>query len=78
MYSVRMVEPTKIEIRLSTPEAAQKKGVLVVMALHAYSASQTVCSAAKFGCLLYAHRPEVMKPRLRSSALKPSGSFAVF
>lgn len=66
-----------MESRLAAPAAAQNRGVLVVTALHAYSAIQMVCSAAKAGCRLYAHRPEVLKPRLRSSALKPAGSLPV-
>jgi hypothetical protein len=35
-----------------------------------------VCSAAKLGCRLYPHRPDVMKPRLRSVSLKPRATLA--
>lgn len=76
IHSVSTVEAAKINIRLMMPADAQEKVVLVVIALHAYNENQIVCSAAKFGCLLYFQRPVVLKPRLRSSAFQFSGTLA--
>lgn len=78
IHSVRTVDEAKIQIKLMMPAEAQKKRVLVVMALQRYRESQMVCSAAKFGCLLYFQKPDVRKPRLRSSATQPWGTLAVF
>lgn len=78
IHSVRIVEEANIQTRLMTPAEAQVKVVLVEMALQMYSESQIVCSAAKFGCLLYFQSPDVRKPRLRSSTFQPCGTIAVF
>lgn len=63
MYSVSGVLPANTLRYASAPAAVQFHQLPVLYAAHAYSVTQIVCSAAKFGCRENFHSPLVLKPR---------------
>lgn len=74
MSSVSHVDPWKSKTRLKPGTKVQAYGTSAVTMLQTPSVSQMLCSTAKLGCLLHAQRPEVMKPRFRSSSAKPGAT----
>lgn len=77
MSSVSQVDPWKRETRLKPGIKVQAYGTSAATMLQTPSVSQMLCSTAKLGCLLHAHRPEVIKPRFKSPSAKPCGTLPV-
>lgn len=75
--SVSQVDPWKRATRLKPGINVQAYDTSAVTMLQTPRVSQMLCSAAKLGCLLHAHRPEVIKPRFKSSSAKPCGTLPV-